>query len=148
MKKLAVDGRYELSSDELKLINKHFVGYYTDEAETKSTVCYVYKNKNCLIDTHTAVAVHAAECYACDSKAERKILAVSTASPYKFAKDVFFSVSGTEPQNELSALNELSELSGVEIPTPLRSLENKEIRHSQTINKDEMENATLAFARS
>ena len=148
MRKLACDGRYELSADELALINKHFVGYYTDEAETKNTVGEVFKNKNCLIDTHTAVAIHAAESYACDYKAERKILAVSTASPYKFANDVFLSVSGKEPQNELSALGELSQLSGVEIPTPLCGLENKEIRHKGTINKDEMESATLEFARS
>ena len=33
----------------------------------------VFKNKNCLIDTHTAVAVHAADCYAREHKAERKI---------------------------------------------------------------------------
>lgn len=148
MKKLANNGKYELSEDELALINKHFVGYYTNEDETKSTVGQVFKNKNCLIDTHTAVAIHAAESYAHDYKAERKILAVSTASPYKFASDVFLSVCGKEPQNELSALTELCELTGVEIPAPLRGLGNKEIRHSQTIDKDEMENATLEFARS
>ena len=148
MKMLASDGKYALSADELLLINKHFVGYYTDEAQTKATVGEVFKNKNCLIDTHTAVAIHAAESYACDYKAERKILAVSTASPYKFASDVFLSVSGKEPQNELSALEELAELSGVEIPTPLCGLANKEIRHKGTINKDEMESATLEFARS
>ena len=148
MKKLANDGRYELSADELALINEHFVGYYTDEAQTKNTVGEVFKKKNCLIDTHTAVAIHAAESYANDYKAERKILAVSTASPYKFAKDVFLSVSGKEPRNELSALEELCELSGVEIPTPLCGLANKEIRHRETISKDEMESATLDFARS
>ena len=148
MKRLASDGRYELTKDELALIKANFVGYYTDERETKSTVGKIFKNKNCLIDTHTAVAIHAAESYANDSKAERKILAVSTASPYKFAGDVFLSVSGKEPQNELSALRELNELSGVEIPTPLRGLQDKEIRHNLTIDKDEMEKATLEFARS
>ena len=148
MKKLSSEGRYKLSSDELSLINKHFVGYYTTEEETKSTIAEAFKKKNCLIDTHTAVAVHAAECYASDYKAERKILAVSTASPYKFAGDVFSSISGKEPQNDLSALDELFELSGVEIPSPLCGLKNKEIRHDGVIDKNEMECATLKFACS
>ena len=148
MAKLAAEGRYELSKSELALIQKHFVGYYTTEEQTKQTIAKIYKNKNCLIDTHTAVAAYAAECYANDSKAERKILAVSTASPYKFARDVYLSISGTEPRDELSALSELSELTGVEIPSPLGELSNKKILHSETIDKCEMEDATLSFARS
>ena len=148
MNNLATDGKYQLSKEELSLIQESFVGYYTNECQTKDTVGRIFKNKNCLIDTHTAVAIHAAENYANDSKAERKILAVSTASPYKFAGDVFLSISGKEPQNELSALNELNLLSGVEVPTPLCGLQDKEILHSKTIDKDEMEKATLEFARS
>ena len=147
MAKLAAEGRYELESDEIALIQKHFVGYYTTEEETKETIEKVYKNKNCLIDTHTAVAAHAAEAYASDVKAERKILAVSTASPYKFARDVFLSLSGKEPENELSALDELSALTGVEIPAPLSGLAGKKILHSETIDKSDMEDATFSFAR-
>ena len=146
MKKLAADGRYSLSEDELALIRESFVGYYTGEDETKETIKLTYKNKNCLIDTHTAVAAHAAECYANDSKAERKILAVSTASPYKFARDVYTSVSDREPENDLSALTELSEFTGVQIPSPLANLAGKKIIHVQVIDKNEMEDATLAFA--
>ena len=146
MNKLASEGKYELSKEELAIITEHFVGYYTTEDETKCTISNVYKNKNCLIDTHTAVAVHAAECYANDFKAERKILAVSTASPYKFARDVFLSVSGKEPQDELSALGELQELTGVEIPLPLSGIANKKILHSETIEKCEMADATFKFA--
>jgi len=147
MQMLASDGKYSLNEEELLLIQKHFVGYYTDEEATKKTIADIYKNKNCLIDTHTAVAAHAAESYANDCKAERKILVVSTASPYKFARDVYLSVSGKEPLNELSALSELSRFTGVEIPSPLGELANKRILHNETIDKSEMENATLNFAR-
>ncbi len=146
MSKLAADGRYELSKDELSKISEHFVGYYTSEEETKEVISNVFKNKNCLIDTHTAVAVHAAESYANDFKAERKILAVSTASPYKFARDVFLSISGKEPKDELSALNELCEFTGVEVPLPLGKLASKKILHNETIDKCEMEDATFKFA--
>ncbi len=146
MLRLAKEGRYTIEKEELSLIQEHFVGYYTSEEETRATIADVYKNKNCLIDTHTAVAVHAADCYANDSGAERKILAVSTASPYKFARDVYFSLCGKEPTDELSALRELSELTGVEIPYPLSGLTNKKVLHTQIIDKSEMEKATLDFA--
>ncbi|MBQ7333692.1 MAG: threonine synthase, partial [Clostridia bacterium] len=148
MEMLTRCGKYSLTADELSKIQEHFVGYYTNEDETKSTIKETYQKKNCLIDTHTAVAVFAANSYANDCKAERKILAVSTASPYKFARDVYLSLSGQEPSDELSALIELSELTGVKIPTPLSRLKDKKIIHNETIDKSEMENATLAFAKN
>ncbi len=146
MKKLNECGRYEISAEELAKINDSFIGYYTNEDETKATISKIYKEKGCLIDTHTAVAVHAAECYANEFKAGRKILSVSTASPYKFASDVFAAVAGKLPSDELSALKELSALTGVEVPRPLASLEGKHVLHSETIDKREMENAVLKFA--
>ncbi len=148
MSKLAADGEYTLAPDELELIKKSFLGYYTSEDETRETIKDTFRKKNCLIDTHTAVAVHAASAYANEYKAERKILAVSTASPYKFARDVFLAVSGKEPSDELSALAELEELSGVKTPTPLSALKGKKIIHGQTIDKDEMADATLTFAKA
>ena len=89
-----------------------------------------------------------AQCYANDSKAERKILAVSTASPYKFARDVYLSLCDSEPYDELSALNELSELTGTAAPLPLCSLLKKQVLHSEIIDKGEMEDATLSFAKA
>lgn len=148
MRKLSEDGEYTLTSDELLLIQKHFVGYFTNEEETMATIKETFEKKNCLIDTHTAVAVNATRRYASDFKAERKILAVSTASPYKFARDVYISLCGKEPSDELSALSELSELTGTKAPLPLCSLLDKKILHSDIIDKREMENATLSFAKA
>ena len=80
-----------------------------------------------------------------DGKAARKILTVSTASPYKFASDVFASL-GKSAKDELSALDELQSLTGVSIPTPLSSLTKREVRFSSVIEKGEMEKVTLEFA--
>ena len=148
MEKLAKGGKYALSADELKMINASFLGYYTSEEETKKTIKNAYEKKNCLIDTHTAVAVNAAECYKSDYKAERKILVVSTASPYKFANDVYIALTGKAPSDELSALSELSSLSGVEIPYPLANLATKKAIHTGVIDKSEMDEDTLSFARN
>ena len=148
MKKLATDGAYTITEGELSIIKESFIGYYTDEDATKATIKDVYENKNCLIDTHTAVAVNAAMRHLNDSKAERKILAVSTASPYKFARDVYLSISSDGDVDDLSALSALESLSGVQIPTPLKGLTDKKVIHDKTIDKSEMEDATLKFARS
>lgn len=147
MSELSKYGKYALTAEELTLISKNFVGYYTSEEETKKTISDVYKNKNCLIDTHTAVAVNSANCYANDCKAERKILVVSTASPYKFARDVFKSITDKEPENDISALKELADLTGVDIPAPLAALQGKKVIHDKTIDKSDMAEATLEFAR-
>ena len=148
MHKLNTVGKYELTADELKKISEHFVGYYTNEDMTRKTIKETFENKNCLIDTHTSVAVNAAMQYANESKAERKILSVSTASPYKFARDVYLSLFDKEPKDELSALEELSEKTGTLIPSPLADLKAKKIIHDEIIDKNDMEEVTVKFARA
>ena len=75
------------------------------------------------------------------------MLTVSTASPYKFAKDVYVAVSGKEPTGDVEALTELAELTGTSIPTPLAKVLEKSVRHTRTISKEDMEDATICFAK-
>ncbi len=148
MNKLADGGKYELTEEDFAIIRRDFRGFYTDEADTGRTIKELYENKNCLIDTHTAVAINATERFMNDSKAERKILAVSTASPYKFARDVYRSLTDSDCGGDLEALAALSSLTGVPIPKPLADLGGKTINHNRTIDKSDMESATLAFAKN
>ena len=146
--KLSECGKYTLTKEELSKITDSFIGYYTDEETTKKTIKELYEKQNCLIDTHTAVAVNATLTYMSEYKTARKVLTVSTASPYKFANDVYTALGKGAPKNELSALEELSQLSGVSIPKPLSTLSEKEVRFTRTVEKSEMENATIEFARN
>ncbi len=140
-------GRYTLEEDDFKKISAHFVGYSASESDTAKTIKAVYENENCLIDPHTAVAFYATHKYIEDNKAERKILTVSTASAYKFAADVYTSLTDSRPLDELEALDMLSALTGEPIPTPLSHLGEKEILHSSTIKKTEMKDAVSVFAK-
>ncbi len=146
MKKLSADGKYALTAEELKKVQEHFVGYFTDENMCKSTVKAVYENGDSLIDTHTAVAVNAAERYMSDYKAENKMLIVSTASPYKFAADVLLSLSGSKPEDDLMALEALNKLTGVEIPAPLAAILTKAPIHNGVIDKSDMKATVREFA--
>ncbi len=146
MHKLAAEGRYSLTEDELSIITKDFIGYYTDENETAKTIKEAYENKNCLIDTHTAVALSATSRYICENKAERIVLTVSTASPYKFASDVYFSITGKKPDDDVKCLDTLSRLTSVKIPAPLADIGTREIIYTSKIEKDDMAESVKRFA--
>jgi threonine synthase len=146
MKSLSDNGMYKLSNSDFEKIRETFVGYYTTEEETKETISRVYKNENYLIDTHTAVATHAAMQYNSIYKAERKMLTVSTASPYKFAKDVLNALESAKDIDGLEALQTLKSKTATEIPSPLSDLDRKTVRFTTIIDKDEMLDAVLEFA--
>ena len=148
MNELALSGRYELSADDLARVKESFVGGFTDEELTAKTIKAAFEEKNCLIDTHTAVAVSAAERYMNAYKTERKMLTVSTASAFKFAADVYRSITGTAPTGDIEALDELSALTGAPIPTPLDAIRKKPVLHDSVIDKTEMERVVRDFARS
>ena len=146
MQLLNSDGKYALSPDEFAKISECFYGYYTDECGTAQTIKNTYEKANCLIDTHTAVAVSAAERYMRDHKAERRMLVVSTASPYKFAKDVYASLTGKAPSGDIEALAELCELTSVPVPAPLSGIGERKVIHDRVIDKSDMASAVKDFA--
>ena len=146
MRKLSAEGKYQLSDEELNLVRESFVGYYTDEADCRDTVKRIYDNENRLIDTHTAVAVSAAERYMRDSKAKSRMLVDSTASAYKFAGDVLLSLAGNKPEDDVLALEALESMTDVVIPSPLLNTLSKSPRFNCVISKADMDGAVKDFA--
>ena len=146
MTSLQNEGKYTLDEDELKLLQESFAGYYTDENECADCIKRTLENENRLIDTHTAVAISAAERYMHDNKATAKMLVVSTASAYKFASDVLVSLGENAPEDALDAPRLLAEKTNVEIPSPLLRALSKEARHLGVIDKADMAEAVLDFA--
>ncbi len=138
MKSLSDTGSYTLDTADLAKITESFIGYSADEEQTAKTIRKTYEEKNCLIDTHTAVALHATMQYISDNKAERTVLTVSTASAYKFARDVYKSLTD-KAADDLEALTALCQHTGVDIPAPLFGLGDKKIIHSSVIDKEDME---------
>lgn len=146
MSELTANGKYELTDGELQILRKSFVGYYTDEDECAECIKMTYEKENRLIDTHTAVAVHAAEQYMDDNKATSKMLIASTASAYKFASDVLSSLGYDKPASDLDAPMALHSVTKVEIPAPLLYTLSKDPVHLDVINKDRMAEAVIDFA--
>lgn len=146
MESLAKSGRYTLDASDFAAIKESFSGAYTSEEATRETIKRVFEKEGMLIDTHTAVACYASECYL-EKNAERKLLLVSTASPFKFANDVCKAL-GTTPENELAALDTLSALTNKKIPTPLDGIGMRTVRFDRVIAPSEMANTVLAFAEA
>jgi threonine synthase len=146
MNALVKDGKYMLDDVDFAKIKETFIGFYATEAQTKETIRSVFEKENYLIDTHTAVAAHAAMQYGGIYKAERKMLTVSTASPYKFATDVLNALDASKSIDGFEALEALRAATVTEIPVPLSGLDQKNVRFRTIIDKDEMANSVFEFA--
>ena len=134
MKSLAENGKYSVSvkADDI-------VGEYADEEETFTAIRTMYANADYVIDTHTAVAYAAYNKYVNESKDETPTVIVSTASPYKFAKDVCTAID--EKYRNVDAfelMNELEKISGVKIPAPVKDIEKREVLHNNLCEREKI----------
>lgn len=144
MKQLSTDGKYTIPADLKQAIDAHFTGLYCDEANTALEIKRTFCDDGYLIDTHTAVGLNCAKQYIERNHDGLKMLVASTASPYKFASDVYKSITGSQPADELSALNELSELTKTEIPYPLAGIDKRAKRFDKVIDKVDMREALIS----
>lgn len=145
MKKLSELGRYEVSSKAMDTIKRNFVGYFADEEETAKTLRKVYTEYGYLADTHTSVAFDCAEKYLNDTGDNKPMVVVSTASPYKFAADVYKSITGKTASDGTAALDELSALTSTEISYPLRDLDKRKVNFDTVIESDSMLDEVYKF---
>jgi threonine synthase len=137
MKQLNEKGCYTVPAEVKAEIDRVFVGYYADENETTAAISKAWE-MGYLSDTHTAVALSCADQYRSDTDDATPMVVASTASPYKFANDVYRAVAKAEPTDELSALDELSAQTSTDIPYPLSGLATRTVRFSDVITADDM----------
>ena len=138
MTSLAKTGAYTVDADVKKAIDASFSGYFADEALTAKTIRETMQNNGYLADTHTAVGIAAARQYIEETGDRTPLVVASTASPYKFAADVYRSLYEEDADSALAALDQLSERSGTEIPYPLCGIGERTVRFTDVVESDEM----------
>ncbi|MBQ7397557.1 MAG: threonine synthase, partial [Clostridia bacterium] len=138
MAQLNKSGCYTVPAEVKAEIDRVFVGYYADEDETAAAIAKVWSENGYLSDTHTAVALSCADKYRADTNDTAPMVVASTASPYKFANNVYRAVAKQEPTDDLAALDELSALTKTEIPYPLAGLATRTVRFTDVIDADGM----------
>ena len=148
MLSLSKNGYYQIDDEDMKKISESFTGLWTDENGTAEAIKKVWENDNYLMDTHTAVAYHCAEAYLEVTKDERATVVVSTASPYKFAADVYTSLFGSFEGDGFAALSALSEKTGVSIPYPLADIDKRTVRFSGAIDADQMPEEVMKYIKT
>lgn len=107
----------------------------------------MWKDKGYLIDTHTAVAFHVLEEYRRGTGDDTPSVVVSTASPFKFCDNVLGALGVTSLASGTDILDQLAQVTGVPVPTPLANLKGKEVRFQQITEKDHMADRVLEMLR-
>lgn len=134
MKSLSEKGEYTLTAKA-----QDIVGEYADEEETATAIRTMYANAEYVLDTHTAVAYAAYDKYIKETEDNTPTVIVSTASPYKFAKDVCIAIDEKYRNNDpFELMNELEKISGVKIPTPVKDIEKREILHNNLCEREKI----------
>lgn len=147
MKKLSLDGKYEITKAMKNGLIDFYSGFATDK-DTFECIKEVYNKFNYVIDTHTAVAYSVYKKYKMDTVDNTKTIIVSTASPFKFTRNVCDSISvDTECFDDFELINELSKNTGLKVPSSIMDLKNKEIIYDNVCKKENMKNVINDFLK-
>ncbi|WP_199715048.1 threonine synthase [Acutalibacter sp. 1XD8-33] len=138
MESLAQEGHYDVGDMVRKKVQTLFFGGFCNDEDTTKTIAEVWKRENYLCDTHTAVAVNVYAQYVqkTGDSATPTIIA-STASPYKFVKDVLGALEPVAAQDEFMNIARLETLTGTSAPSQLKELEDKPVRFHTVLEKNQ-----------
>ncbi len=134
MEDLKETGSYIIPKEIFKKINETFIGAYTDDEETLSTIRDVYKTQRYLMDPHTAVAWNVSE----RLKSDVPVVVLATASPYKFPLSIA-SAMGWPIEDDLRLIETIEKKTGIPIPICLAELKHKPILHTELLTQQEVD---------
>ena len=134
---LKEDGHYTISDELRHALQESFTAYDCSEEECKKVIYDTFHNEHILIDPHTAVAVHACHAYKQESNDTTPCIVLSTASAYKFSKDVYAALTGKSCDDEFEAMYALHDYTSVAIPKNLACLKDMPIRFTKVIEKED-----------
>lgn len=134
---LVQKGRYELDQD-LKDKMASWHGYFAQEEEVQEEIRRMYREKNYLMDPHTAVASLCYQKYQRDFAPQRHALILSTASPYKFPHTVLKALGEEGDWTDKEAIDHLADLTGKEVPSVIKDLWVKEQKPEELISYQDM----------
>lgn len=137
--KLSNTGRFEVGDEVKAKLKENFFAGCCDDEGTSDTIKKVFSRYSYLCDTHTAVAVNVYEQYKQKTGDDKKVIIVSTASPYKFVSSVLESIDkNATTGDEYKDIDKLYEISGLEVSSSLAELEELPILHSDVIESESM----------
>ena len=139
MQQLAAEGHYTVDAETLAGIQESFGCGWADDAQGAEEIRLHFEQDHYLCDTHTAVAFRVAD--ACRGAAPMVVL--STASPFKFPRDVLRALGGEIPASDFDAMDALTAKTGCQAPEALARLKSLPVRFTETIAPEEIRAAAL-----
>ena len=140
MKDLSEKGSYTVTEN-MRQFMSDFRGGFATEAQNEATIRKIFEDTGYLIDTHTGVAATVYNAYKAETGDQTKTVIASTASPYKFSHSVLEAIKGksaVEGKDEFAVVDELSEVSGTQVPKAVEELSSAVIRHNTECDVDKM----------
>lgn len=148
MAELGARGRYKITPDGLKQLQRLFYGGFADRRETLRAIKQAFEEQGYLMDTHTAVGCSVLQKYRQESGDRSPALLASTASPFKFSQAVLEALGrDSSGKDEFTLLEELSTVSGQAMPARLAELKSLPEVHTGVCSKEEMSRALSQFLK-
>ena len=138
MARLKQDGVYTAPESLMEEMREHFWAGCADDRRALEAIGKVWRSHGYLMDTHTAVAWAVMEDFKAQVDNGWVNVVLSTASPYKFSRDVLSAISDEVPESGFGAMDRLHELTKVPVPAPLAELRDKAPRFTDCVNKGDM----------
>lgn len=138
MAQLRDEGAYTAPESLMKVMREHFFAGCADDAQARDAIGRVWRDYGYLMDTHTAVAWSVMEDFKAREDNGWVNVVLSTASPYKFSRDVLAAISDAEPESGFGAMDMLKDITGVAVPEGLARLRDMAPRFNDCVDKGEM----------
>ena len=139
MQELAATGKYTVDAQTLAKIQESFAAGYADDAAGAAEIKARFEEDGYLCDTHTAVAFRVAEA----QRTAAPMVVLSTASPFKFPRDVLAALGEEAPARDFAAMAALTAKTGAQAPASLRELDTLEVRFKTVLQPAEIRAAAL-----
>jgi len=138
MNSLKEKGYYRIDSERKKKL-KDFYGGFAPQEESRQCIKEIFEKSKYLIDPHTAVAYAVYKKYIKETGDKTRTVIVATASPFKFTKSVMESIDSRYKKfDDFELIEKMSDLTQVPIPSGIRDIEKKPIRHKMVCEKGEI----------
>lgn len=139
MQELSATGKYTVDAETLAKIQQSFAAGYADDADGAAEIKVRFDGDHYLCDTHTAVAFRVAE----TRRTDAPMVVLSTASPFKFPRDVLTALGVEAPASDFAAMAALTAGTGAEAPASLRELDKLEVRFKTVLQPADIRTAAL-----
>lgn len=141
MQSLTEHQHYQLTEEELKLLQHHFVADFCNDEQGKQQIKKVF-DEGYLMDPHTATCFQAHQ--SCRDKPLKTVI-YSTAEWTKFSPVIDNALTGHIDTRDIDALKSIAETANIQIPQVIQSLFEKPVAQKCIIDKENIESEILAF---